>query len=46
MHGARAFAISTPELWNQLADDIKSIDNLTTLESKLKTYFFKYRFEN
>ena len=28
--GARAFAISAPGLWNQLPDDIKSIDNFTT----------------
>ena len=29
-YGTRAFAISTPELWNQLPDNIRSIDNLTT----------------
>ena len=27
-YGARAFAIFAPELWNQLPDDIRSIDNL------------------
>ena len=38
-YGARAFAISATELWNQLSDDIKSIANLTTFKSKLKTCF-------
>ena len=45
-YGARTFAISAPELWNQLPDDIKSIDNLTTFKSKLKTYFFNIAFKN
>ena len=45
-YGARAFAISTPELWNQLPDDIRSIDNLTTFKSKLKTYYFNITFKN
>ena len=46
-YGARAFAISTTELWNQLPDDIKSIANLTTFKSKLKTYrFFNIAFKN
>ena len=45
-YGARAFAISAPELWNQLPDDIKSIDNLITFKSKLKTYFFNIAFKN
>ena len=45
-YGARAFAIFAPELWNQLPDDIRSIDNLTTFKSKLKTYFFKIAFKN
>ena len=35
-YGARAFAISAPGLWNQLPDDIKSIDNLTNFKSKLR----------
>ena len=38
-YGARAFAISATELWNQLSDDIKSVANLTTFKSKLKTCF-------
>ena len=29
---AREFTISIPELWKQLPDDIKSIDNLTTFK--------------
>lgn len=44
-YGARDFAISASELWNQLADDIRPSDNLTTFKWKLKTYFFQYRFE-
>ena len=39
-YGARAFAISALEFWNQLPNDIKSIDNLTTFKSKLKASFF------
>ena len=38
-YGVRAFAISVLELWNQLPDDIKSIDSFTTFKSKLKIYF-------
>ena len=45
-YGARAFATSASELWNQLPDDIRSSDNLTTFKSKLKTYNFKYGFKN
>ena len=37
--GARAFAISAPELWNQLPDDIKSTDNLTILNQSLRPIF-------
>ena len=38
-YGTRAFATSTPELWNQLPKYIRAIDNLTTFKSKVKTYF-------
>ena len=44
-YGARAFAISALEFWNQLPNDIKSIDNLTTFKSKLKPSFFYCRFQ-
>ena len=40
-YGARAFATSAPDLWNQLPKDIRTIDNLTTFKIKLKTFFFK-----
>ena len=39
-YGARAFAISALEFWNQLPNDIKSIDNLTTFKSKLKAVMY------
>ena len=45
-YGARDFAISASELWNQLADDIRSSDNLTTFKWKLKTYFFNIVLNN
>ena len=46
-YGAGAFAISTPDLWNQLPDDIRFSDNLTIFMSKLKNiYFFNITFKN
>ena len=40
------YAISAPELWNQLPDDIRSSDNLSTFKSKLKRHFFNIAFQN
>ena len=40
-YGSRAFAASAPDLWNSLPDDIRSCNNLSTFESKLKSYLFK-----
>ncbi|XP_078357750.1 uncharacterized protein LOC144642610 [Oculina patagonica] len=40
-YGSRAFAVSSPELWNSLPLFIRSCDNLSSFKSKLKTYLFK-----
>ena len=43
-YGYRAFAVSAPELWNKLPDDIRSCDNLNIFKRKLKTHLFKNYF--
>ena len=43
-YGFRAFAVSVPELWNKLPDDIHSCDNLDLFKHKLKTHLFKNYF--
>ena len=43
-YGFRAFAMSAPELWNKLPDDIRSCDNLKFFKRKLKTRLFKNYF--
>ena len=43
-NGARAFAVSAPELWNKLLVDIRSCDNLNLFKRKLKTHLFKNYF--
>ena len=40
-YGSRAFAVSTPELWNSLLVFIRSCGNLSSFKSKLKTHLFK-----
>ena len=39
--GSREFAVSVPELWNKLPDDICSSENLSLFKHKLKTYLFE-----
>ena len=40
-YGSRAFAVSAPELWHKLPDDIRSCANLSLFNHKLKRYLFK-----
>ena len=40
-YGSRAFAVSAPELWNKLPDDIRSSDDLNLFKRKLETRLFK-----
>ena len=40
-YGSRALAVSAPDLWNSLPDNIRSCDNLSIFKAKLKTYLFK-----
>ena len=44
-YGSRAFAVSTPELWNKLPVDIRSCDNLNLFKRKLKTHLFTNYFK-
>ena len=39
--GSRAFAVASPQLWNDLPEQIKNSDNLQTFKTRLKTYLFK-----
>ena len=41
---SRAFAVSAPELWNKLPDDICSWYNLNLIERKIKTHLYKNYF--
>ncbi|XP_068685082.1 uncharacterized protein [Montipora foliosa] len=40
-YGSRAFAVASPQLWNDLPKEIKNSDNLQTFKTRLKTYLFK-----
>ena len=40
-YGSRAFAVASPQLWNDLPEHIKNSDNLQTFKTRLKTYLFK-----
>ena len=39
--GDRAFLAAAPTLWNALPDDLRTLDNLKSFKSQLKTHFFK-----
>ena len=43
-YGPRAFAVSAPELWNKLPDDIRSCDNLNLFKRKHNTHLFENYF--
>ena len=40
----RAFAVSAPELWNKLPDDIRSCENLDLFKRKHENHLFKNYF--
>ena len=40
-YGSRAFAVASPQLWNDLPEHIKNSDNFQTFKTRLKTYLFK-----
>ena len=40
-YGYRAFSVAGPKLWNTLPVDIRSLTNIDTFKSKLKTHLFK-----
>ena len=40
-YGSRACAVASPQLWNDLPEQIKNSDHLQTFKTRLKTYLFK-----
>ena len=42
--GSRAFSISSPQTWNQLAEEVTSATSLSTLQRHLKTFLFRKSF--
>lgn len=42
----RSFAVAGPTIWNKLPKDIRKINDLEVLKSKLKTHFFKIAFNS
>ena len=42
----RSFSVAGPKLWNDLPENITSIDSLATFKKALKTYLFKRTFQN
>ena len=39
--GDRAFAVAGPTIWNSLPVELRSIDNVNTFKTQLKTHLFK-----
>ena len=44
-YGYRAFSVVAPKLWNTLPVDIRSITDINTFKSKLKTHLFKLSYD-
>ena len=44
-YGDRAFSISAPKLWNDIAETIKCSVDLKTFKRSFKTYLFKRYFK-
>ena len=42
--GDRAFSVYAPKLWNTLPLSIRSVDNIDTFKSQIKTHLFKQYF--
>jgi len=42
--GSRAFSISSPQTWNQLAEEVTSATSLSTFQRQLKTFLFRKSF--
>jgi len=42
--GSRAFSISSPQTWNQLAEEVTSATSLSTFQRRLKTFLFRKSF--
>ena len=40
-YGSRAFSSAGPMLWNNLPDNLRTLDSLESFKSKLKTFLFK-----
>ena len=44
-YGFRSFSVHAPHLWNDLPENIRSVHNLSTFKSYLKTHLFKLAFD-
>ena len=44
VHFNNSFSYDTPKLWNDLPYDIRSVPNLSSFKSRLKTYLFQKSF--
>ena len=44
-YGLRAFSVIAPRLWNDLPDEIKTIDSMNTFKTKLKTCLFRHGYQ-
>ena len=40
-YGSRAFSSAGPMLWNNLPNNLRTLDSLESFKSKLKTFLFK-----
>jgi len=43
--GERAYSIAAPKLWNRLPQELRSLNELVSFKTALKTYYFKKVFE-
>lgn len=44
-YGLSSFSVSAPMLWNSLPSSLRTINDLETLKSRLKTHLFKQAFK-
>ena len=43
--GARTFAYAAASIWNSLPQELRSIDDIYSFKSSLKTYLFKLAYD-
>ena len=42
---ARSFGVIGPEIWNNLVDKLRKLDNYSVFKKDLKTHLFKVAFQ-